>query len=743
MAGFPVMVGSPARVAGMRLAALACAAGALAPSALYAQEAELAGFGAVAAQEELRYEAALLAEIHPDTIARWARALGASSHVAGTPAQRATRDSVLAWLSRVGMEVRSDTLIAYLPQPIQVAVQRLSPDPKDLQLAEGHISEAGPPGRDPFAVFNAYSGSADVEGEVVYVSYGLPDDYRVLDSLGVQVDGKILVARYGRSFRGIKVREAERRGAVGLILYSDPADDGYRKGDVYPEGPMRPAHGVQRGSILNGSGDPSTPGWPSLPDAPRLEEAEMTGIARIPVVPLSHASAAELLEELGGAAAPKGWQGALPFHYHTGPGPVRARVSVRTEQGSEALHPIFNTIAVVRGVEFPDEWVVVGAHRDAWGPGARDNVSGTSSVLAAAQAFALAARAGLSPRRTVLFATWDAEEWGLVGSTEWVEAHAAEVRASVVAYLNQDGAAGGPNFSASATPELKSLLRSAASAVESPDGEGSVLAGWGRQTTRRVPEDSTSRQPPRVGDLGGGSDHVPFVQTAGIPGASFGFAGPGGVYHSAYDTADWMERFGDPGYARHAASASILAVMAARLANAELLPYDFVSLAADLEKRVGELASALPRTDSDAVGVEEEGAVEELRGQVIRLSEEAALLDSVSFFALAEGVAPETLQRANLHMRAAAMAFVSEGGIPGLPRIRGLLYATDPDDGYATLALPSIRLALRGEDEAELARRLEEFHVRLVAATTQMAAAREILRERVSGSGLPVLKPER
>lgn len=680
----------------------------------------IAGFGLEAGRIQERYEAMLLEEIDPESIARWARALGARPHVAGTAAQTVTRDSVLAWMARAGLEVHSDTLVAYLPQPRLISLERLHPEPRPIWLDEPELAEAGAPARHPFPAFSAHTGSGRAEGAVVFANYGLASDYALLDSLGVEVAGTIIVARYGRAFRGIKVREAERHGAAGLILYSDPADDGYRAGDVYPSGPMRPGAGVQRGSVLNSSGDPSTPGWPSLPGARRIFEEEMSGIARIPVVPTSYEAAAELLSGLDGPAAPREWQGALPFHYHTGPGPVTAGLTTETERGREALHPIHNTFGVLRGSELPDEWILLGAHRDAWGPGALDNVAGSASVIAAAYAFAAAARDGWRPRRTIVFATWDAEEWGLVGSTEWIEAHATEVGEAAVAYLNQDAPVSGPNFYASATPELKLLVQNAAAAVDDPDGRGDVLTRW----AERVGAQSGR---PRVGDLGGGSDHVPFVQSLGIPGASFGFGGRGGVYHSAYDTADWMERFGDPGYRRHAAAASILAIMAARLANAELLPYDFPGLAADLEKRVGEVIGEVRRTAEGRESSGLEQALEAVREMVFRFGEEAARFDSVAAAALEEGLDTGALKAANHLARNAARAFLSERDLAGRPGVRQVLYATDPDNGYATLPLPGIRLALRSEDLVEAGSRVAELGERVVAATGFTAAARRAL----------------
>src|SRR5438309_6453559 len=404
------------------------------------------------------FEQRLLAVPDTGSVRQMSRDLSAVPHMAGTPAQAATRDYVIDRMKSWGIDAWSKEYTIYLPQPDTVAAwiitgRRATP----LALAEPGTGPQIPP-------FNGYTGDGDATADVVYVNYGLIEDYKTLDSLGVSVKGRIAVARYGRSFRGIKAREAERHGAAGLIIYSDPQDDGYFRGDVYPRGPMRPWGGIQRGSILNDDGDPTTPGYASVPGARRAPE-ESLPIPRIPVVPMSYGNARRLLEPLAGPSVPPAWQGALPFRYHVGPGPVRARLRVQTERGARAMHPIWDTFGMVRGARYPDEWIIVGAHRDAWGPGARDNISGTVTVLEAARAFAAVARQGLRPARTVIFATWDAEEWGLTGSTEWVEEMEDSLLAHAVAYINEDGTFSGSTFSGAASPSLKPLVREAAKAV--------------------------------------------------------------------------------------------------------------------------------------------------------------------------------------------------------------------------------------------------------------------------------------
>jgi N-acetylated-alpha-linked acidic dipeptidase len=668
----------------------------------------------------------LLAGVLEAPIQRWARSLGAVPHVAGTPGQAATRDSVLAWLDRPGIEVSSDTFLVYLPHPVSVSVEMTAPTSLSLYALEPELEVDPITGTEPVPAFNAYGAAGTVEGPVVYANYGLPRDYRALDSLGVSVRGRIVIARYGRSFRGIKAREAQTRGAVGLILYSDPAEDGHRRGDVYPEGPMRPPTGIQRGSIFNGTGDPSTPGRPSVPGVDRLRESEMTGVARIPVVPLAYGSASELLGRLQGPAAPGAFQGALPFFYHLGPGPARARIRVQLEEGRAAYHDIFNTIAVVRGSEWPDEWIVVGGHRDAWGPGAVDNVSGTVSVIAAARAFADLAARGARPRRSVLFATWDAEEWGLIGSTEWVERHVDSLREGGIAYLNQDVSASGPNFGASAAPPLKALIRDAAAAVTDPGGRGSVLDAWKSRSIG-----ATEDRPAPVGDLGGGSDHKPFYQHVGVPAASFGFGGPGGVYHSAYDTYTWMERFGDPGYRYHSAAARIVAITAARLANADLHPYDFVGASAQLADMVGEVRYEIESTVQVTESIETR--IVALEGAASRFRAEARRYHASADALLAGGGNAQPLDEANLRLRGVNLAFLSPMGLADDAWTKQQLFVSDPANGYATLGFPGVRLVLReietdgvGETD-ELGERLRDLTDRLEAASVEIIAAREAL----------------
>ena len=656
----------------------------------------------------------------PDTARARAHslALTARSHIAGTPAQAITRDYVLDRMREWGLATEMREYHVWLPHSTEVRVWRTAPDTLELVLAEGPIpddpvtAESG-----QIVMANGYSGAGDVSTEVVYANYGLIEDYARLDSLGVSVRGKVVIARYGRSFRGIKAREAERHGAVALLLYSDPADDGFVRGDVYPEGPMRPATGVQRGSVMNGTGDPSTPGWASVRDARRLP-LDSLKVPRIPVVPLSWRNAAELLRDLRGTSIPQSWQGGLPFRYHIGPGPVRARVLVALDTATSAIKQIWNTYGTIRGTTYPDQLIILGAHRDSWGPGAADDVSGTVSVLETARAIAEEARAGRRPKRTIVFATWDAEEWGLIGSTEYVEQDSARLTSGAVAYLNQDVAAQGPNFSSGGSPSLRAAMRDIVKLVEDPAGRGSIYMAW-----RANAAVADTVEPP-MGDPGGGSDFAGFYNHLGIPHLDWGFGGPGGVYHSAYDTHRWMSRFGDPGFRYHAAAARIAAALALRLANADVLPYDYVEFARTMRRHVD--------AAGDAARARGWGLSLDTLARAIDDMERAAEgLARVRDAALARGsVSRRALERANAALLRVERALTRPEGLRTRPWYRGLIYAADENNGYATMVLPSVNEAIRAGDRALTAREVADLAGRFGLATRAIRDATGVLEAR-------------
>jgi N-acetylated-alpha-linked acidic dipeptidase len=678
------------------------------------------GFTAAGAERQREVESRVLASIDPDLFAQLAVPLSAHPHVAGSAGQAAFRDSLIARLSAWGFEPEVATYRVYLPWATDVKLSLVAPEPVDFDLVEGPVPGAPDPPRPLYPLANGYTGVGYVEAEAVYVNYGLHEDYERLAEIGVDVRGKVAVARYGRSYRGIKARLAEAHGAAALLLYSDPRDDGWFRGDPYPEGLWRPRTTVQRGSVRNGEGDPTTPGVPSVVGVARVDpEASPHELPTIPVIPVPADVAAGILSRLTGARLPDPeWQGALPFRYHLGPGPatVRLRVADDRDGPDGGFKDIANVLARVEGSEWPDEWVIVGGHIDAWGPGANDNVSGTASVLAAARAVRALADAGFPPRRTIVFAGWDGEEWGLIGSTEWVEEH-AEVLARVgVAYLNQDMIAG-PRFGASASPSLKPLIRAAASAI--PAGGGTLRDEWARA-------DSTVS----VDDLGGGSDFEGFYHHLGIASAGHGFGGPYGLYHSAYDTREAVE-IADPGYRNQALSSELVAVLALQLANAEVLPFDYAAYAEEVAHlwrgQRTEVVVSAPRA-AEAAG-RLDAALDSLAAAARRLE--------TNRDRYLEGSTDTIRSRAaNTALRAVERELTREAGLVGRPWSRNLVFSTDDRNGYATLVLPSIAEALIAEDAERVEHEVDDLAARMQAAAERVDGAAAILRRPSRSSAL-------
>jgi N-acetylated-alpha-linked acidic dipeptidase len=672
------------------------------------------GYGPASAATQRRVEADVIAIPSPTNAAEYARALSREPHMAGTAAQGRTRDYVIERQRSWGLETEVRTYDVWMPHPTSVRVWRVSPDARELRLAEGPVPGDSTSTLPEVLPINGYGGSGDVTADVVYVNYGLIEDYATLDSLGVSVRGKVAIARYGRSFRGIKAREAERHGAVALLIYSDPQDDGFVRGDVYPAGPMRPPQGIQRGSVFNGAGDPTTPGTPSRSGAKRISP-EQAGVSRVPVVPISYGNATELLRDLRGTPIPQSWQGGLPFRYHVGPGPVSARVSVVTDTATAPYKQIWDTFGTIRGSEFPDELIVIGGHRDAWGPGAADNVSGTVSVLEAARAVAELARRGVRPKRTIIFATWDAEEWGLVGSTEYVEDDTVRLLRGAVAYLNQDVAAQGPSFGAGGSPSLRATVRSLARSIADPNGKGSVYDAWRRASS--VPDSAE----PAMGDPGGGSDFAGFYNHLGIPHADWGFGGAGGVYHSAYDSRRWMETFGDTGYRYHATAARLGAAMVLRLANADILPYDYVEYARTMR-------GYLPAMDRAIATHQWSISKTPLATTIDRMERSATTFSATRDSVLARTLPAPTRKAANAALLRVERALTRPEGLKTRPWYRNLIYAADENNGYANMVFPSINEAIRAGNAALVESEIADLARRFDAATAALDDATRALK---------------
>jgi N-acetylated-alpha-linked acidic dipeptidase len=679
-------------------------------TALSAQQ--LPGYTAAASDRERAAERDAIGRASPAGAAAHSKALSSEIHVSGTPAQAKTRDYVIAQMKQWGLETEVRTYDVWMPLPTAVHLWRADGVAKELPLAEPPVKGDPTSVLPQYPTVNGYSGIGDVTGEVVYVNYGLIEDYAQLDSLHVSVKGKVVMARYGRSFRGIKAREAEKHGAIALLIYSDPQDDGFVQGDIYPEGPMRGPGGVQRGSVMNVDGDPSTPGYPSTAGAKRIPADQME-VPHIPVIPIGYGNAGQLLRDLRGTAIPRGWQGGLAFRYHVGPGPVKARVQVTDDRATNGFKKIYDTFGIVRGTDFPDEMILIGGHRDGWGPGTADNVSGTVSVMEAARAVAEQVKAGHRPRRTIVFATWDAEEWGLIGSTEYVEDDSLRLLKGADAYFNQDVAAQGVRFGGGGSPSLRPTLRDVANEVPDPNGKGSVYAEW-----RRAAAVADGAEP-QMGDPGGGSDFAGFYNHLGIPIAEWGFGGAGGVYHSQYDDLNWMAKFGDPGYKYHAAASSIGAAMVLRIANADILPYDYVEFANTMKRY-------LPAIDRSLTAKHWTGSSAPVRDAIDRFETAAAAFTSARDAMLAGQPSRDAIQNTNAALRKVERAFTRPEGLMTRPWFRNLIYVADEDNGYANMVFPSVNEAMRAGDSARTTREITDLAARFDAATTALGEAQRL-----------------
>ena len=547
--------------------------------------------------------------------------------------------------------------------------------------------------------YNAYSPDGDVTAELVYVNKGLPEDYQILSDQGISVNGKICIARYGGSYRGVKAKVAGDNGAVGLILYSDPADDGYMRGDVYPRGPWRSADAIQRGTvkyIFQHASDPLTPGWAATADAERIPISEATDLPKIPVVPLAYRDAEPLLKALAGPTVPADWQGGLPFAYHTGPGPAKVRLKVRCDHSTR---PIYNVIATLEGTEYPDQWVILGNHHDAWVYGAADPGSGTVALLEVAESLGKLAKMGMRPKRTIVFAAWDAEEFGILGSTEWVEDLKVTLQQKAIAYLNVDIAATGRRFYVSAIPSLRALIREVTKKVIDPWTLKPVYESWKMRQGKEIPQ---------VGNLGSGSDHSPFIGHAGIPAVSMGFGGPYGVYHAMQDNFYWMEHFGDPTFQYQAAMAKIWGTLALQLANADILPLDYETYATDLMTPL----KLLQNSGSKNKIAKDIGALDRL---LTEWQQAAGSLNRelASYLALGD---LSTVMEINQRLYQLERNLTIEAGLPLRPWFKHLIYAPGLNTGYAAVVFPGVLDALEYGDDAAVHAELDK----LVTALTEM-----------------------
>lgn len=704
----------------------------------------LDGFSAENSAEQRRWEEQFRSIPAAVSAREHSRTLTAEPHVAGTKEDYATAVYVRDQMRSFGLAAELKEYDVLLPYPKRPSVVELiAPRRERLALTEGIISE------DPTSssskiipLFNGYSPSGDVTAPLVYVNYGLPPDYEALKKLGVAVKGKIAIARYGNSFRGVKAKVAEQNGAVGLLIYSDPADDGYMQGDVYPKGPWRPTTSAQRGSVqylFQYPGDPLTPGQPSIPGVTRLKIEEATNLTSIPVQPISYGDASRLLTPLRGPVRPAGFQGGLPIPYHVG-GTDDVRVHLKTEMDYQ-VRKIWNVIATIDGAEEKDRWVIMGNHRDAWTFGAVDPNSGSTAMLEAARGFGQLLKDGWKPRRSIVLCSWDGEEYGLIGSTEWAEEKATELKEKAVAYLNMDAAVSGPNFGASSVPSLWKLIRGATRDVRDPKSGKSIYQQWqdrfneGRAEPELTDAESGSDRAiaeARIGALGSGSDYTPFLQHLGVPSLDMGFGGDYGVYHSAYDSFHWMSRFGDPGFTYHVAAAQLWGTVAMRLADADALAFDY----SDYAKQIREYFTESMKT-AKRLKLNSELNDKEMLAAIDDFAKEAAQVEKNKQETVVE-MQRSRVEASDRHTRAVAKLrkindaliavernFVDERGLRGRSWYRHHIYAPGFYTGYAAQPLPDFRQGLDDRNAAVAKESLQRIVELIKRATETLRRARD------------------
>ena len=661
------------------------------------------GFAATEVDRQLEVEGMFRSAIPKDRFRAHLQALTKEPHVAGSAANRRVADYLVKTMSEAGLEVQRYPYDAYLPLADEATsrVEIVRPRRELLNQQEDIYEEDRFSGHEALGPgWNAFSGTGDTIGEVVYANYGRREDFEHLRRLGVEVAGKIVIARYGGNFRGYKAKFAEEAGAVGLLIYSDPADGGYTQGLEYPEGRHLNDSTVQRGSILALSwrGDALTPFEPALPrdsgSTVRRKDPSEVALPGIPVTPLPHRSAERILSQMTGASVPRDWQGGLALPYRI-EGGSELTVRVRVHQPKDLVR-IENVVGTLRGRELPEEWIVFGSHYDAWGYGALDPNGGTAMLLTLAEALGELARKGQRPRRSILIAHWDAEEFGIIGSGEWVEQMSRELDAKAVAYINADGAVTGPQFSAAASPSLKALIRETTKSLTLADGS-SIHSKWAGLD---------GGEP--FGDLGGGSDHVGFYCHLGIPSAMVGFSGPAPVYHSNYDNLAWFERFADPDWTVGTTLTELDGILALRLANADLLPYDFASLAEDASRHLAVTERISGRS------------LRRARVRLAKLVNSADRLEKVRRRALVSATATDrSFAEANAELLRVERLLLREEGMPFGEWYRSLFASPDPFSGYAPWMFPGLRWAVEeGTEEA-----LEQWQDVYAEALQQLSSA--------------------
>lgn len=599
-------------------------------------------------------------------------------HVSGSKTNEVVQNYMSSIMKTAGFEVKAYPYDVFLPStPGESFIEIVTPNRQTLTQQENVLKE------DPFSSdellwkgWNSFSGSGDVTAEVVYVNYGTREDFEKLKNLGISIEGKIAIARYGGNFRGYKAKFAEANGAAGLIIYSDPKDNGYTRGLAYPEGPYFNSSAIQRGSLLtvDFTGDPLTPYQPALPldgkkKIKRLDPSEV-GLHSIPVLPIAYGEAQKIMSKMQGDPVPLAWQGGLPFTYRL-EGGSELKVRIKVDQPINFTR-VANIVGTLKGSEFPDEWIILGCHFDAWGFGATDPNSGTAMLLSLSESLGKLAAKGYQPKRSIMIAHWDAEEHGVIGSSEWVEQLRDELQAKAVAYMNFDGGVSGKNFGASASPTLKHIITEASKSVDYPYTDQSLFEFW-----------SKGENQPTIGNLGGGSDHIAFYMHVGVPSLSGGAGGPT-AYHSNYDSFHYYSTFVDPEFQMGPTIEKLAGLMALRLSERAIVDYDIMRYPVDLRLHFSSAIEKVKNYYSEFEGFTSSSkSIQSLEEIAIELNKSLLRISS-------QKLNNKILKEINSLLIGLEKSFIEEKGMDYGAWYRSLYASTDPFSGYASWMLPGI-----------------------------------------------------
>ncbi|MEZ4944164.1 MAG: transferrin receptor-like dimerization domain-containing protein [Cyclobacteriaceae bacterium] len=720
------------------------------------------GFTEESAKAEIALEEKFDSYLKASNLDQWMKKLTARPHHLGSKMGKEyaewMRDQFRSW----GYDAEVETYKVLFPTPKVRVLEMVAPTKYTAKLVEPALKEDATSGqaKEQLPTYHGFSADGDVTGELVFVGYGVPSDYEELDKLGIDVKGKIVIAKYGGSWRGIKPKVAQEKGAIGCIIYSDPEDDGYFQGDVYPKGPYRPALGAQRGSVLDlpvRPGDPLTPNIGATEEAKRIERAQADNLIKIPVIPIGYEDATPLLKALGGPLAPEYMRGALPLTYHVGPGPVKVHLNLQFDWKLVDCH---NVIAKMKGSELPDEWVMRGNHHDAWVNGAADPISGMVALMEEARAVAELTKTGWKPKRTIIYAGWDGEEPGLIGSTEWAEHHAKELQQKLVAYINSDGNGRGFLY-AQGSHTLQQMVSDVARDVTDPQTGVSVLerrksAMAAYTSSAKAKKEIINSSSMTIDALGSGSDYSPFIQHLGIPALNIGFGGEdgGGEYHSIYDSYDMYKRFKDGTFEYGVTLAKTAGRTTLRLANSNILPFDFKGFYNTVNGYVKEVTTL---TDNMRESTEVENQM--IRENRYKLASDpkdtfiqpkvnepvpylnfsnllnamASLEKSANTYAELVKMNPNpntNLARLNKLLYTAEQKLTIADGLPRRPWFQHSIYAPGYYTGYGVKTLPGVREAIEQRNWKEAQEQIEILASNLTKYSSQIDEAASILKMR-------------